>query len=125
MIREESFFDPSLRDVGDAEWTVRGIKAGLPMAVMGEFTSSFTDTGNNMNLRANAVREKQQFFKQVPLWAQKLKPLIVAHYRLRRGWAGYYHCRPHEYAIYTEESPTQRKVFQVDKPTYRWAGHGQ
>jgi hypothetical protein len=44
----------------------------------------------------------------------------VAHFRLRRWQAGHYKLKPHTYAIYTKDSPTARKPFQVDKPTYRW-----
>ncbi|MCX6902804.1 MAG: glycosyltransferase [Verrucomicrobia bacterium] len=118
--QHQLFFDPTLRIVGDCDWSVRGLKAGLRMAVLKEFTSTYTQTGQNMNLEANGTREKLEFFQRAPIWAQKLAPLIVAHFRLRRLLAGHYQCRPHEYAVYTEESRDRRKVFKVDKPTYRW-----
>ena len=46
---------PSLkwRDLGDLHWV---------MAVCNLFTSLFTDTGENMNLKPNAIREKQETF---------------------------------------------------------------
>ena len=50
------FFDPTLRIVGDCDWSVRGIKAGLRMAVLKDFTSTYTQTGQNMNLEANGTR---------------------------------------------------------------------
>ena len=114
------FFDPGLRDVGDGDWTARAIDAGLGMATLGGFTSTFSETGNNMNLGANAAREKRELFQRAPVWVQKAAPIVVAHFRLRRLFAGHYRCRPYEYAIYTHESPQKRKVFRAQKPTFRW-----
>ncbi len=121
VIRERGiFFDPTLRDLGDCEWTLRLIRAGVRMATLGEFTSAFAETGSNMSLGANAAREHREQRARAPHWAVRCAPLIEAHYRLRRLLAGHYHCRPHEYAIYTPDSPDRRKVFQADRPTFRW-----
>jgi glycosyltransferase involved in cell wall biosynthesis len=118
--QHQLFFDPALRDSGDGEWALRLIRAGIRMATLNEFTSAFTETGANMNLGANAAREKRQIFETAPVWAQRLAALIVAHFRLRRLLAGHYRSRPHEYAVYTVDSPAQRRRFQVTRPTYRW-----
>jgi glycosyltransferase involved in cell wall biosynthesis len=113
-------FNPDLRDVGDGEWALRLIKAGLRMAVLPEFLSVFTETGQNMNLGANAAKEKQQFVASAPRWARFLVPLLVMHFRLRRWRAGHYRCKPHDYAIYTIENPERRTNFHVARPTFRW-----
>ncbi len=114
------WFDPAWRDVGDAEWTVRLVKAGVRMAVLPAFLGAFTETGSNMNLGANASREKKQYLAAAPAWTKPLRPLILVHFRLRRLLAGHYHCRPLDYAIYTLDSPDRRKVFQAVNPTFRW-----
>ncbi|HTR42047.1 MAG TPA: glycosyltransferase [Pseudomonadales bacterium] len=114
------WFNPGLRDVGDAEWTLRLLKSRLRMAVLPQFISAFTETGHNMNLGANAMREKKEFNAAAPGWARMLRPFIVAHYRLRRWRAGYYQCKPEDYAIYTLGSPDRRKTFPVVRPTFRW-----
>jgi glycosyltransferase involved in cell wall biosynthesis len=111
------FFNPDLRDIGDVEWTLRFIKAGLRPAVLPEF---FTETGQNMNLLPNARREQQQFVASAPRWASFLAPLLVLHFRLRRWRAGHYHCKPHDYSIYTLGNPTSRKTFHAVNPTFRW-----
>jgi glycosyltransferase involved in cell wall biosynthesis len=118
--RGDLFFDPQWRDVGDADWALRLVQAGLRMAALGEFTSTFTETGANMNLGPNAAREKRAFVRRAPWWVRQAAPLVVAHFRLRRWLAGHYHCHPLDYAIYTEESPAQRRTFHVAHPTYRW-----
>jgi glycosyltransferase involved in cell wall biosynthesis len=118
--QHQLFFNPKYRDVGDTEWTSRLIKAGLSMAVLGDFTSAFTETGVNMNLGPNARRETQEFYAAAPAWARAAAPLFVALYRLRRWRAGYYRPRKFDYAVYTKASPDARQKFSITKPTALW-----
>jgi len=113
-------FSPELRVVGDAEWTLRLIKSGVKMAVLPEFLSVFTDTGHNMSLWPNGALEKTAFRASAPFLARMLAPFALVHFRLRRWQAGHYSCKPHQYEIYTLDSPDRRKVFQVESPTFRW-----
>ncbi len=113
-------FSAELRDVGDAEWTLRLIRSGLKLAVLPEFLGVFTETGHNMNLAPNAAREKIAFRDSAPLWVRCLAPLTLVRFRMRRWQAGHYSCRPHGYDVYTLDSPDRRQRFQVDSPTYRW-----
>ena len=114
------FFNPDFRDVGDAEWALRVIKAGLSSAVLPEFLSVFTETGHNLNLGAKTAKERQKFVDSAPRRARLLAPFLVLHFRLRRWRAGHYHCKPHDYSIYTLDSPDRRKLFHVANPTFRW-----
>lgn len=118
--QHQLFFNANLRDIGDAEWTLRVMKAGLTTTVLSEFLSVFTETGNNLNLGAKTAGERRQFMASAPPLARLLAPLWVAHFRLRRWCAGHYRCRPHDYSIYTLDSPDQRRTFQVSNPTFRW-----
>ncbi len=114
------YFDARLRDVGDAAWGLALIDRGVRMDVLPKFTSSFTDTGDNMNLRENARREKRLLLDSAPWWARRFRALVILHFRLRRWRAGFYSPQPHEYSIYTSASPEQRCTFHVAHPTYRW-----
>jgi hypothetical protein len=96
------------------------VQAVVNTAVLPEFLSVFTETGANLGLSPNTVRERRAFHTTAPRWARLLSPLALAHYRLRRWRAGHYHCTPHDYAIYTRDSPGSRKQFRVTNPTYRW-----
>jgi glycosyltransferase involved in cell wall biosynthesis len=121
VVAEMGFrFDPGLRDAGDADWAIRLARGGVRMGLLRRFTSTFTDTGANMNLSANATREKQALFQRAPWWGRRFRAGVVLHYRLRRLLAGHYFPRPHDYAIYTQASPEVRQVFRVDHPTWRW-----
>jgi glycosyltransferase involved in cell wall biosynthesis len=114
------FFDPKWRDLGDTEWVLRLLAAGVPMAVMPRFTSTFADTGNNMNLSPNARREKQVMFDSAPGWARRLKFALVCQHRLRRLLGGMYSQKPFDYAIYTPDSPSNRQTHHVAAPTFLW-----
>lgn len=114
------WFNADYRDAGDQDWALRLVKAGLKTAVLPEFLSIFTETGVNMNLGANATRERIEFHAAAPRWARVLAPAALVHFRWRRWRAGHYRCPPHDYAIYTQDSPQQRQTFHVAHPTFRW-----
>jgi len=114
------FFDTRWRDLGDYHWVRALMKAGVPMAVSDAFTSVFADTGENMNLKPNAIREKAETSAMTPPWVEWLKPVWVVHHRLRRLLAGHFFLKPTAYAIYTRQSPDQRVTIDVPKPTAVW-----
>ncbi|MGA9778627.1 MAG: glycosyltransferase family 2 protein [Limisphaerales bacterium] len=114
------FFDTRWRDFGDFHWILALMKNAVPMAVCDSFTSVFTDTGENMNLKPNAIREKKETAALTPLWIRWLKPVLIAHHRLRRLAAGHFSLKPTSYLIYTLQSPEQRVRFDVSRPTAVW-----
>lgn len=120
LAQHQLWFNADYRDAGDQDWALRLIQAGVQTAVLPKFLSVFTETGTNMNLGANASRERRRFHATAPGWARCLSPLALVHYRLRRWRAGHYHGHPHDYAIYTQAQPHQRQIFHVTKPTFRW-----
>jgi len=114
------FFDTKWRDLGDYHWVRALMKNRVPMAVSDAFTSVFADTGENMNLKPNAIREKAETAALTPRWVQRLKPVWVAHHRLRRLLAGHFSLKATNYSIYTSQSPGRRVTFAVPKPTAVW-----
>jgi glycosyltransferase involved in cell wall biosynthesis len=114
------FFDTHWRDLGDFHWVLALMKKKVPMAVCDTFTSVFADTGENMNLKPNAIREKAETDKMIPAAARVLKPLSILHHRLRRLAAGHFRLKPTNYQIYTLASPESRVTFDVQKPTAVW-----
>jgi glycosyltransferase involved in cell wall biosynthesis len=114
------FFDTHWRDLGDFHWVLALMKHRAPMVVCGAFTSVFADTGENMNLRPNAIREKAETDAMIPGWVKALKPAWIAQHRLRRLAAGHFNLKPTSYEIYTKQSPERRVKFDVVKPTAVW-----
>jgi glycosyltransferase involved in cell wall biosynthesis len=114
------FFDTRWRDLGDFHWVLTLIKSKVPIVVCDSFTSVFADTGENMNLKPNAIREKNETEVMIPRWVRMLKPVWIAQHRLRRIAAGHFSLKPTIYSIYTLQSPERRVRTDVSKPTAVW-----
>ena len=114
------FFDPKWRDLGDFHWMLALMRDQVPMAVSNEFTSVFTDTGENMNLKPNAIREMAATRAMIPAWLRPLKPLWILEHRVRRLLHGHFKLRATRYAIYTQASPDRRVTIEVSHPTPIW-----
>jgi glycosyltransferase involved in cell wall biosynthesis len=113
-------FDTRWRDLGDFHWVRSLMQARVPMAVSNDFTSVFADTGENMNLKPNAIRERNETLAMAPAWVRLLKPVWIGHHRLRRLATGHFSLKPTRYSIYTLQSPERRVVIDVPKPTAVW-----
>ncbi len=113
------FFDPQWRDVGDGEWMVRLLQKKIRMATLGEFTSTFMQTGANMSAGPNARRENRRLFETAPAWAKTARPLLILHHRLRRLLGGRYRQPPFSFALYAGDSANQRVIRQVAQPAGR------
>ncbi len=114
------FFDIKWRDCGDAEWVLRAMNKGVRVGTLDKFISTFADTGENMNLGANAQRERKAISDSAPAWARKLSPLLIMRHRLRRLAAGAYRQKPFDYAIYTMDSTHSRKKIHAANPSFKW-----
>jgi glycosyltransferase involved in cell wall biosynthesis len=114
------YFDTRWRDLGDFHWVLALMRQNVPMAACDTFTSVFADTGENMNLKPNAIREKNETAKLVPVWLRLLRPMWILNHRLRRLRAGHFQLPPTRYAIYTKDSRDKRVTIEVAKPTAVW-----
>ncbi|HEY1660911.1 MAG TPA: glycosyltransferase [Verrucomicrobiae bacterium] len=114
------FFDTQWKDLGDYHWILALMKAKVPIAVCEGFTSVFADTGENMNLKPNAIREKGETDKMIPSWVKIFRPFWILQHRLRRLVAGHFFLKPMSYKIYTLDSPDRRVSIEVTKPTAVW-----
>ncbi len=120
ITQRKIFFDTKWRDLGDFHWVLALMDQNVPMAVSDEFTSTFADTGENMNLKPNAVREMAETRAMIPLWLRLLKPLWILNHRLRRLVHGHFNLKATSYAIYTKASADQRVTIDVPHPTPIW-----
>lgn len=118
------WLDPTWRYGGDGEWMVRLLRAGIRMTVLGRFTSAFTWTGGNLSRQRGARQEWLRLRRTAPLWMRWLTPWWVLTHRLRRWWLGSYRQEPFEFAIYTLEDPTRRRIQYVARPVGHWTEPG-
>jgi glycosyltransferase involved in cell wall biosynthesis len=112
-------FDPKLRDVADGVWMLQLLERHTKMAALGAFTSVFTQTGVNMSAAPNARREARELNQSAPVWARRLKCLIILHHRLRRFLGGMYFQTPFRYELYTPVSLNRRIPHEVTHPASR------
>jgi len=114
------YFDIRWRDLGDAAWMREALQLRLKFALLRRYTSVFTDTGENMNLKPNAIREKRRQERMAPAWARGFRwPLLLLH-RARAAWNGLYWEKPFAYSLYKLTSPERRVEVAVAKPTGIW-----
>src|SRR5678815_1177702 len=99
------FFDTQWRDLGDIYWVEGVLKRGIPTGILRHMTSVFTDTGENMNLSANATREKAILKQSAPKWTRVFKQICVIHHRMRMLLSGVFSQKPFDYALYTRANP--------------------
>jgi glycosyltransferase involved in cell wall biosynthesis len=115
------YFNDQWRELGDAVWVLELLKRKISLARIDRFLTAFTDTGENLMLKPNALREQTRFRETAPKWAQTLRPLWVLQHRLRRLFHGAYLPDKLTYSIFTQKNPAMRQTFVVDKPTFLWA----
>lgn len=113
-------FDTRWRDLGDWFWVNEMVRRGVRMAILPRFTSVFTDTGENMNLKPNAQRERREKWAMAPAWVRWMKYPIIVQNRLRLALRPPLTVAPFEYAIYTRSSPDRRVTFRAPQPTSFW-----
>lgn len=122
VIERGLLFDTRWRDLGDYWWMREMVLRGVRMAVLPELTSVFTDTGDNMNLKANAARERREKQQMTPAWIRLVQPYWVLEWRMRLALRGGVRKRPFDYSIYTAASPDRRVTFRANRPTTIWKG---
>jgi glycosyltransferase involved in cell wall biosynthesis len=114
------YFDARWRDIGDAMWMKDAMDLRLKMTVLRRYTSVFTETGDNMNLKPNSIREKRRSARMTPAWARWFRwPLLQTH-RVRAACNRLYWEKPFTYSPYTLASPEKRVDIFVPKPTGIW-----
>jgi len=114
------YFDTKWRDLGDFHWVLALLKNNVRMAVIDDFTSVFADTGENMNLKPNAIREKEETARMIPAGLRATRLFWIGLHRLRRLSRGHFSLGATSYSIYTKASPGARVTIDVPKPTAVW-----
>ncbi len=116
------YFDTRWRDLGDVFWVMDIINKGVPRAVLNCHTSVFYETGDNMNLKPNAIREAKVRDEMMPRWIARTRSLFVLAHRLRMLKSGTFFQKPFDISLYTPSSPEKRVTQHVSRPTALWPG---
>ena len=116
-------FDPSWRNIGDMVWYNALLRAGVRHGVCNRLVALFVDTGENLNLTAEAVSERKRYAREY-LWGLGRLPRLVSKvYSLGRCLKEIGRERPKDYAFFWD-SPDQRTVRAIANPTPLWHRRG-
>lgn len=118
------WFDLRWKDLGDWFWVMEMVRRGTRFQVLPQFTSVFTDTGQNMNLKPNAAREREMKWAMAPGWVKLLRGPLILHYRLRILARAPLRQRPFTYSLYTPDSTSARVSRHATHPSSFWGNRG-
>lgn len=113
-------FDTRWRCIGDMFWIMDMVRNNLSMDTLRLFTSTFTETGANLDQSPTANHEKRLKWKMTPRWIRFMRFAFKQYHRGRKLVHGLYQQEPFDYKIYTQESPEERQKFCVKAPSVIW-----
>jgi glycosyltransferase involved in cell wall biosynthesis len=105
-------FDTRFKDIADAFWVLEKLDEKRIFKAAPFDTTAFTDTGENMNLRPNAIKEKIYFKSRNAKGVLLFSKLIVLIHRLRKLLLGSYHRKNITYDIYKSGSSVTRTHYK-------------
>ncbi len=115
-------FDISYRNIGDQDWIMRLLEAGVRTGCTNRFLSAFCFTGQNMSQREGAWIEEKKIYNQHPVPVRLLRhPLNLLRWA-EKFFRGVYRQQPFNYAVYPETSTVERTIFHVEKASFQWPG---
>ena len=120
-------FDSRWKDYGDIFFVMALLKAGLKFGVLPCFTSIFTDTGENMNLKPNAQKERKEKESMRPLQVRLGYPWLLLCYVFRQWLRGAFWKKAFQYRIFVRggTGSSRRNIFKVSSPTAMWVGRSR
>lgn len=113
-------FDTRWRCIGDMFWIMDMVRNNLSMDTLRFFTSTFTETGTNLDQTETADREKRQKREMTPRWIRSMSFAFRQYHRWRKLIHGLYYQAPFDYMIYTLANPEKRQRFSVEAPSVIW-----
>jgi hypothetical protein len=100
--------------MADALWVLEKIRERRFIKAAPFDTTAFTDTGENMNLRPNAIKEKHYLRSRIPKFLLLIKAPVVLLHRFRKLLMGCYHRKNISYSIYTTTAHVRRNYHASD-----------
>lgn len=115
-------FDTQWRSIGDAVWMDALLENRVLRRCIREPLAVYTFTGANLSASEVGRGEMRRWRNQPDAPARWLHVPAVLWHRLRKLAAGAYMPRGLRYAIYTNDSPSNRVVFDTPAIHYGWPG---
>jgi glycosyltransferase involved in cell wall biosynthesis len=121
VIERGDLFDPSFKDVGDAEFVVRLLRRGYHVRTARRYLSSFTLTGSNRSQDPAVYKESQRLQQMMPGWIFRWRlPINAVRLLFKFASGAYFERSPLRYAIYVSATDPGRTTFETHTPSARW-----
>jgi len=123
IFEEGVHFDPELQSIADCFWVAEVLRRGHRFALVHEYLSTFTLTGENRSAQQISREEELAARAQLPLMMQLAGPALRFWRHLEKWRVGGYRSRPIAYEVYASEGATARTHFDCDRPSFRYPGN--
>ncbi len=121
VVDDGNLFDPTFKDVGDAEYVIRLLREGYRMATFRRYLSAFTLTGSNRSQAPSVRIERERLHATLPGWVNRARvPLNVARLLLKLASGAYFERPPLRYALHLSATDGGRTLFETLAPSPRW-----
>jgi glycosyltransferase involved in cell wall biosynthesis len=120
--KEEAWFDAKWRDCADALWVIDRLAKKTKIGRVSEYSTAFADTGANMNLSPNAIREAAEIRNRAPRLCRWAKILWVWAHWMGKLFDGAYRPEVVSYSLYPLNDWQSRASFSKQLATPFWVG---
>ena len=120
--KEEAWFDAKWRDCADAIWVLDRLAKKTKIGRVSEYSTAFADTGANMNLSPNAIREAAEIRNRAPRLCRWAKILWVWAHWMGKLFDGAYRPEVVSYSLYPLNDWQSRASFSKQLATPFWVG---
>ncbi|MFH1111415.1 MAG: glycosyltransferase family 2 protein [Planctomycetota bacterium] len=121
IIEDGFLFSTEFRDVSDADFIIRLLRAGYRPRHLRRYLSVYTMTGANLSLGERAVREKSRILESAPAWVRRGRHVLNGLRLAEKLLSGaYFQAGPISYSIYGSDPGAGRQVLMAEKPSFRW-----
>ncbi len=121
VIEDNHLYDDSYKDIGDAEFILRLLRAGCRVEHVSRYMATFTITGHNRSAHVTTIpAEIRRLRQNAPWWVRRFTPAWrTLGYGAKLLNGAYFQKKPIGYAIYAGNA-INRTDFVAHKASFRW-----
>ena len=121
VIDDNHLYDDSYKDIGDAEFILRLLRAGYRVEHVSRYLATFTITGHNRSAHVTTIpAEIRRTRQKAPWWIRPLTPAWrTLGYGAKLMNGAYFQKKPIEYDIYAGGLDA-RTHFLAHDASFRW-----
>jgi glycosyltransferase involved in cell wall biosynthesis len=123
IVDEGHLHDDSYKDVGDADFVLRLLRAGYRFAHVSRYLATFTITGYNRSNHVTTIPEEiRRLRARSPWWVKRFRPAWRSvGWGLKLAAGAYSEKMPICYAIYAGADVAVRTSFTAQTASFRWS----